>query len=196
MVAGKGARNVIDHWEKSVVKYLILLSPLLLIACNKGPEVSAHNASIEEVAAQAKAALKIEPGLWTSSTELISIEVPGIKDKALAAQITSSMKAAKASDFNHCVTAAEAEKPSSEMFAAKTNGQCKYDDFKMANGKIDATMTCTPQGGTMKMAMNGSYSSTAYDMTMNMVTSNAQMPGGGMSMKAHTKGARTGVCKA
>jgi CCR4-NOT transcriptional regulation complex NOT5 subunit len=182
-------------WEKLAVKYLFVLTPLLLLACNKGPEVNAHNASIEEVAAQAKAALKIEPGLWSSNTEIISIDMPGIKDKALAAQITNSMKNSKATDFSHCVTPAEAEKPSSEMFAGKANGQCKYDDFKMANGRIDATMTCTPQGGTMKMAMNGTYSSTGYDMTMNMTTSNAQMPGGGMSMKAHTKGARTGVCK-
>ncbi|WP_293883774.1 DUF3617 domain-containing protein [Sphingomonas sp.] len=178
------------------MKYFIVLTPLLLLACNKGPSVDVQNASVEDVAAKAKAALKIEPGLWTSNTEILSIEMPGIKDKAIAAQITNSMKGAKNPEFTHCVTAAEAEKPSSEMFASKANGQCKYNNFQMANGRIDATMTCTPQGGVMKMAMNGTYSSTAYDMTMKMVTSNAQMPGGGMSMKAHTKGVRTGVCKA
>lgn len=178
------------------MKYLIVLTPLLLLACNKSPEVSAKNASVEEVAAKAQAALKIEPGLWTSSTEILAVDMPGIANKAMAEQITKSMKSSKAADFSHCVTAAEAAKPSSEMFAGKANGQCKYDNFQMAGGKIDATMTCTPQGGTMKMVMNGTYSSTAYDMTMNMVTSNAQMPGGGMTMKAHTKGARTGACKA
>ncbi|AYJ86832.1 DUF3617 domain-containing protein [Sphingomonas paeninsulae] len=178
------------------MKYLIVLTPLLLLACNKGPEVSAKNASVEEVAAKAKTALKIEPGLWTSNTQILAVEMPGLKDKRMAEQITNSMKTNKATDFTHCVTPAEAEKPSSEMFAGKANGQCKYDNFQMGNGRIDATMTCTPQGGTMKMTMNGTYSSTAYDMTMNMVTSNPQMPGGGMSMKAHTKGARTGVCKA
>jgi hypothetical protein len=178
------------------VKYLIVLTPLLLLACNKNPEVSAHNASVEDVAAKAKSALKIEPGLWTSSTEILAIDMPGIKDKAMANQIADSMKSRKTTDFTHCVTAAEAEKPSSDMFTGNKNSQCKYDDFQMASGKIDATMTCTPDGGTMKMAMNGTYSSTAYDMTMSMTTTNPQMPGGGMSMKAHTKGARTGVCKA
>ncbi|CAN5384258.1 hypothetical protein BH09PSE3_BH09PSE3_18820 [soil metagenome] len=196
MVVHKDGRNVTDYWENPVVKYLIVLTPLLLLACNKGPQVSATNASVEDVAAQAQAAMKIEPGLWTSSSELISIEMPGIKDKRMAETITNSMKANKAADFTHCVTPAETEKPSSEMFAGKANGQCKYDNFQMANGKIDASMTCTPSSGTMKMLMNGTYSSTAYEMTMNMTTTNAQIPGGGVSMTAHTKGARTGACKA
>jgi hypothetical protein len=187
------------------VKYLIVLTPLLLLACNKSPSVSATNASVEDVAAKAQAALKIEPGLWKSSTEILSVDMPGVKDKAMAEQIANSMKSAKATDFSHCVTAAEANKPSSEMFAGKANGQCRYDNFQMANGRIDATMSCTPQNGgpqsgtgpgaTMKMTMNGTYSSTGYDMTMNMATG-AAAPGGGMSIKAHTKGARTGVCKA
>jgi hypothetical protein len=177
------------------MKYLIVLTPLLLLACNNSASVSATNASVEEVAEKAKAALKIEPGLWSSSTQILAVDIPGIKDKAMAEQIANSMKNAKATDFTHCVTAAEAEKPSSQMFAGKANGQCKYDNFQMADGRINANMTCTPEGGTMKMAMNGTYSSTAYDMTMNMITSNAQMPGGGMSMKAHTKGARTAACK-
>lgn len=182
------------------MKYLIVLTPLLLLACNKGPSVSATNASVEEVAAKAKAALKIEPGLWNSSTEILSVDMPGIKNKAMAEQIANSMKNAKATDFSHCVTPAEADKPSSEMFAGKSNGQCRYDNFQMAGGRIDATMSCSPQegtaaGGTMKMTMNGTYSSTGYDMTMNMATG-AEAPGGGMSIKAHTKGARTGACKA
>lgn len=178
------------------MKYLIILAPLVLIACNKSPSVSATNASVEEVAAKAKTALKIEPGLWKSSTEILAVDMPGVKDKAMAEQIAKSMKSAKATDFSHCVTPAEADKPSSEMFAGKATGQCKYENFEMANGRIDATMSCTPTGGTMKMAMNGTYSPTGYDIMMNMTTTNAQMPGGGMSMKAHTKGARTGVCKA
>ena len=178
------------------MKYFIVLAPLLLLACNRNSSVSATNASVEEVAAKAKAALKIEPGLWTSSTQILAVDMPGIKNRAMAEQIANSMKSAKATDFSHCVTAAEADKPSSEMFAGKGNGQCKYDNFQMANGRIDANMTCTPSGGTMKMAMNGTYSPTGYDMTMNMTTSNTQMPGGSMSMKAHTKGARTGACKA
>jgi hypothetical protein len=179
------------------VKYLLVLTPLLLLACNKGPSVSAQNASVEEVAAKAKDALKIAPGLWSSNTEILSVQMPGLKDQRMAELITKSMKTNKGTDFSHCVTPAEAEKPSSEMFAGEANGQCKYDNFQMADGKIDATMTCTPgDGSAMKMAMNGTYSSTAYDMTMDMITSNAKMPGGGMTMKAHSKGMRTGVCKA
>jgi hypothetical protein len=195
MVPRKDARNVCCYKDNPTMKYLIVLTPLLLLACNNSASVSATNASVEEVAEKAKAALKIEPGLWSSSTQILAVDIPGIKDKAMAEQIANSMKNAKATDFTHCVTAAEAEKPSSQMFAGKANGQCKYDNFQMADGRINANMTCTPEGGTMKMAMNGTYSSTAYDMTMNMITSNAQMPGGGMSMKAHTKGARTAACK-
>lgn len=205
MVPCKDARNTRRHREKPVVKYLIVLTPLLLLACNKSPSVSATNESVEEVATKARAALKIEPGLWNSSTEILAVDMPGIKNKAMAEQIANSIRSAKATNFSHCVTPAEAGKPSSEMFAGKANGQCRYDNFQMAGGRIDATMSCTPQsgglqgstaaGGTMKMTMNGTYSSTGYDMTMNMATG-AEAPGGGMSIKAHTKGARTGACKA
>lgn len=179
------------------MKRLILLAPLVLIACNKG-QVSERNASVEQVAAKARGLVKIEPGQWKATTEVVSIDMPGLKDERMLKAITDGMKQSKATNFEHCVTPEEASKPSSEMFAGKNNGNCVYDKFDMGGGRISATMSCNPPDKTskMQMAMAGTYSPTAYDMTMDMKMTNAAMPGGGMTMKAHTKGARTGVCKA
>ncbi len=177
---------------------LIVLAPLALIACNSGPEVSERNASVEQVAAKAQSVMKIEPGMWTATTQVTAIDMPGMDDKRILKGITDQMNANKANSFTHCVTPEEANKPSSEMFAGKDKGQCTYDKFDMGNGRISAAMTCKPKAGeaTMKMAMDGTYSTTAYDMTMDMNVANAAMPGGGMTMKAQTKGARTGACTA
>lgn len=180
------------------MKHAIILAPLMLMACNSGPEVSARNASVEEVAAKAQGVMRMEPGLWTTTTDVQAIEMPGMDDPRIMKGITGQLKESQAKPTTHCVTAEEAARPSAEMFAGKTNGECRYDKFDMGGGRLDAAMTCSPKGqpGAMKMTMNGSYSATAYDLAMNMKVSNPAMPGGGMTMKATTKGARTGACTA
>ena len=177
---------------------LIMTAGLLpLAACDSG-SVSARNASVAEVAAKAQGLAQIEPGLWTTTTDVRAIEIPGMDEPRIMEGVTAQLKKRHAIASTHCVTPEEASRPPSEMFAGKNSGECRYDKFDMGGGRLNAAMTCSPQGqpGKMTMTMAGSYSSTSYDLAMEMKVSNPAIPGGGMTMKSRTKGARTGACDA
>ncbi len=177
---------------------LFLLAPIVLAACSTQPTVKAENASVAEVADAAREAISLQPGQWSTTVDVTELKFPGVDDPRVADAMGGMMKKAQAEAHSYCVTPEQAAKPSAELFAGKANGDCRYDTFTMAGGRIDAAMTCTGAGtpGSMTMTTSGTYSSTAYDVAMNMKVANPAMPGGAMTMKARTKGARTGDCKA
>jgi Protein of unknown function (DUF3617) len=178
---------------------LLAALPLAALAgCNSGTSVSATNASVAEVAEKAKQAIKLEAGEWSSKTEVLELDMPGMKDPRMAEAMKSAMKQSASQTVTYCVTPEEAANPSAKMFGGKDNGECRFDNFVMAGGKMDSKMTCKPKtgNGSMTMVMNGTYAPTKYDATVSMSISGGPMPGGGaMTMKAKTVATRTGVCK-
>lgn len=168
---------------------------MLLAGCHSGPTIKAENASVAEVAEKAKA-IRFEPGEWSNKTEVLAFDFPGAKDPRVAAMIGDAMKKAQSRAFNHCLTPEEAAKPNAGMFQRDAAKDCRYEKFEMADGRISGTLVCKPpSGGDMHMSMDGSYSATGYDMTVDMKMAGGPMPGEGMTMKAHTKGERIGECK-
>ena len=179
---------------------LVLLAPAILLAgCNKGVEMK--NASVEQVAEAAKDAKFIDPGQWTSTTEIVSVDLAGLPPamKAQGDAMSKSMVGRKQTNEN-CVTEEEAKKPAAGLFAGGDKGNCTYDNFKMAGGKLDATMTCkgrAPAGGTMHMTMAGDYAGDNYAVNVEMkMEGGAGTPGSGMTIKARNSGKRIGACKA
>ena len=180
------------------MKRLAFLVPIALCACNSQPSVTATNASTAEVAAKAAAMVRVEPGNWKTSVKMIDIQMPGIKDPRVAESMKEAMKSHgnAAREFNYCVTPEQAAKPNAEMFVGNDSGDCLYDRFSMADGKIASKMTCRRGGGTMTMTMNGTYSLTAYTMTADMVGIGPDGSGteGSVNMKLETTAMRTGQC--
>lgn len=179
---------------------LILLAPAVLLAgCNKGVEMK--NASVEQVAEAAKDAKFIDPGQWTSTTEIVSVSIDGLPaaQKQMGDAMSKQMVGRKQTAQN-CVTEEEAKKPAAGLFAGGDTSACTYDNFKMAGGKLDATMTCKGKGagaGTMHMTMAGDYAGDNYNVNVEMKTEGgAGMPGSGMTIKARNNGKRVGECKA
>jgi hypothetical protein len=173
------------------MKRLFLYAPFVLAACGSQPAVKAENASVAEVAAKAQTALRLSPGEWKGTTEIVTMEMPGMPAGALNQAKTKT-------DYTSCLTQAQIEKPPAEMFGGKANGECRYEHFTMAGGKIDALMICTPKGsGEMRMTMTGDYDSEKYNVTNDMVMKMPSNAGGHtMTIKARTSGARVGACKA
>ncbi|QNA83422.1 DUF3617 domain-containing protein [Sphingomonas sp. So64.6b] len=168
-----------------------LIAALALAGCGKGEkQVSAENASLESVASQAKDAIKLEPGQWEMTFEIGKMEIPGMPAGA------PQMKQA-AQTSSTCITPEQAAKPAGDMFAGKGAGDCKFDSFNMAGGKLDAVMSCKLPNmpGQSKTTMAGTYSPTAFS---NEITSSVSgMPGGQtMTMQAKSSGRRTGECVA
>ena len=165
-----------------------------LTACgSKSEPESGGNMTAAEVADELSD-MKIEPGQWEATNEILAVGAPGVPAEALAS--LKSMIGQK-STVSNCITPEQAAKPSANFLAAQQNQNCTYQDWKMDGGKMTGTMTC--EGGAMPgkvvMKMAGDYGPTAYNLDMNMNTSG--LPGGmTMNIKAKTTGRRVGECTA
>lgn len=177
---------------------MILLAPAVLLAgCNKGVEL--ENASVEDVAKATKDAHFIKPGEWTTTTEIVSVALPGLPEQSRQmGEAMSKTMVGRKNSFASCVTEAEAKKPAAGLFAGGDSGNCTYDKFTMSGGKLNALMSCKQPGGkgAMTMAMDGDYGDESYNVNVEMKMTGGQgMMGSGMTMKARNSGKRTGECK-
>jgi hypothetical protein len=167
---------------------IILLG--LAAACSNEPEIKLKNASVEQVAT---GEMRFEPGQWRVETQMVDVVAEGMPP-----QVAQQMKASMGSLSSNvqCLTPEQASRPSSEMFAGKQNGQCKYDTFELSGGKLKATMSCpNASGAKMAMTMDGSYTKTSYAVDSAMRI-DSPTPGQSMTVKIKSTGTRTGECAA
>ncbi len=170
----------------------LIAAALPLAACSSDPQVSAENASAEQVAQKLEAAGGsnnfVNPGLWRSTVTVDEMTIPGMPPE-VAAQMKSTQGRAQVSE--QCLTPAQAKRPKEDFFGGKEN--CRYERFAMGNGKIDAVMNCSEDGATQKMTMTGTYSGDAYQMQMAMRAAGAG-ESAAMGMKMRIDAKRIGEC--
>ena len=182
-----------------MTRAIILLPLILLAACDSGPQVSATNASVAEVAAKVEAARLdsdfIRSGKWLTKANIDELTVPGMPAE-LAAQMKQRGRDMKGTES--CMTEADVRKPGPDFFTG--NKSCRYDHFTMGDGKIDGRMRCTAGGGTQVSTMTGTYGPDVYRMAMTTAMENPSgSPAGGMdglTMKLSVEGKRIGDCDA
>ena len=65
---------------------------VLLAGCNKAGNVDLKHASVDDVVKATVTSKTINPGQWSVSTEVISVDMPGLpeKQKAMMATMTTS----------------------------------------------------------------------------------------------------------
>lgn len=172
---------------------------LPLSACNRGPSVSATNATPAEVQEKVAAAtgnsggVMIQPGRWEGTMTMHDLDFPNMP-AAAKEQMKARLGAGR--NFVSCVTP-EDVKEQKAFFTGddSKNPSCKYDHFTLAGGTIDAAMSCNrPDQGKTAMTMNGTYSPDGYHMDM---TSKSQGGGpmGPMTMKMSIEAKRVGACR-
>lgn len=175
------------------MRYLGLIGLVLLAGCNKG-------AAPGETASKAAggAEVQFQPGQWSTTTEIVSMDMPGapagVKDAMLSAAKTAGSKT-----MGYCLTPEQAKKPSSAMFTGPQQIGCTYNRFSMAGGRIDMAMSCKPpqaSGMTVAMTMTGPMTPASYELATDQKITSPQLPSGTMTMKAKTIGKRVGDCKA
>jgi hypothetical protein len=170
------------------MKQFLLASTILLTLAACGKSEEGRKQSAQEVAAE-MAALKMEPGQWEATNEILSATAPGLPEQALKQMVGQK------TNVRNCVTPEQAAKPSANFLAAQKNSNCTYQDFSMENGRMTGTMICSggQVPGQMEMKMAGEYSARSYSMNMDMNAKN--MPGGmTMAVKARTTGRKIGEC--
>lgn len=168
-------------------RFICIAALLMLAGCEREQQPGPASMSEEEVAAQL-AKVKVEPGQWEATTEIVSAK------GALPAEALEQMAGRRTSASN-CITPEQAARPSAKFLAAQQDSDCTYQDFQMEGGKISGRMSCSggQMLGEMVTVMNGDYGPESYDMTMQMETPG--LPGGDkIEITARTQGRRVGEC--
>ncbi|MES2120321.1 MAG: DUF3617 domain-containing protein [Pseudomonadota bacterium] len=176
---------------------LLIACILPLAACKQQAEVKAKDASVAEVTEKVRQAgadqSMVRPGLWQSKVTIDSLEVPGMPPE-MSQRMKAMMAERQPHDSQTCLTPEDVKRPKEDFFAGKNN-ECRYDNFTMGGGKIDAAMRCGKGSAMQTMQMAGTYSPDAYQMQMS--TTGAGKDGqAGMAMKMRVEARRIGECKA
>jgi hypothetical protein len=171
---------------RSIVIAAPLLAVLALTACKDQPKTA------DQVKQEMAQMPKPKPGLYRSTSKLISFEVPGMPQQQQD-QFKQIFSQQTGRDF--CLTKAEAAKGYEEMTKKLAEGKCTYDKFEASGSSLDAKMSCET-GKDMKatVAMKGTMSTESSQMTMTVEQSSPQLPGKSMKITAEVASTRVGDC--
>lgn len=176
------------------------LVPLALLvaltACGQEePEIEATNASVEDVARQVREASAdeqfIRPGKWVSQVRFEEMTAPGVPEN-VAREMNQMLQ--QSQTFESCLTEEQAKRPREDFFTG-SDSQCRYENFTMGDGRIDATMRCSQGDATQVTQMTGSYAPDSYQLQMaSTVEGVAGASAGDMSLKMRIDAKRVGEC--
>lgn len=170
---------------------LPLAAAVLLAACDSGSD---EPKSVQQVKAEMADMTKPRPGLYRSTSKIVSFEVPGMP--AAQAEKMKQMFSTTQQGNEFCLTQQEADKGFEEMTKKLAEGNCTYDRFNADGGKLDAKLTCVT-GEKMKASieMKGTMGAEGSQMTMSVNQSPPGMPAGGaVKMVAEVASKRVGDC--
>lgn len=170
---------------------LALAAATLLAGCSGGGgEADGKGAvSVKDAAKEAATAMpQPEPGLYKTTVTMTGLDIPGLPEdmKGHGAGMTTTTEA--------CLTADAVRKGYGEMVKQGQNGDCTFEKFDAAGGKIDAVMVCKAAGTEKRMAITGTTSKTGAELTAS-VAMDFEGAGSG-TMNFTTTHERIGDCPA
>jgi hypothetical protein len=165
------------HWIAAV-------PAALLAACGGGD--SGGNAAKGGGEAKIEA-VAFQPGQWETTVQVTRMNIPNMPQGA-------SPPTPPPTTVRSCLTAEQARQPNANFLTGSgESGGCTSDNFSMAAGRISGTIQCNSQGTQMRATLDGRYSPTTYEMTMQSET---QAQGMNMQMEARINARRIGDCPA
>jgi len=129
---------------------------------------------------------QLQPGQWEMTIEIVSMSAPNMPP----GMAPSRMPPRTASI---CITPEQAANPNAGVLSGNSNQPgCNTENYSVAGGRIQGTVTCDIQGARTRNVMNGQFTPTSYDMTMQ-----AEAVVGGMTTNSETRitARRTGDCR-
>lgn len=160
----------------------LILAAFCLAVAACGQPREARNMTDEEVAGQLQA-MRIEPGLWELSSEVTDVSAPDLPHEVRQGMIGPRSRT------RHCITPAQAERPSANFLAGRAESECSYRDFRVGDGRIEGAMNCPDATARMR----GSYGPAGYDMRMEMTS--PMSDGATMELVVRSRGRRIGECQ-
>jgi Tfp pilus assembly protein PilX len=173
-----------------IVTSLACLTLVAVAGCKQQPSVKMTNATLDQVANQQAATVKMKPGEWEITAETLDMKMTGapagMPPMPQQTKVTTKI----------CLTQDQVDKPTA-MFGQgmeQFKKSCVYDNFEMKGGKVNATMHCDlPQGQKVTATTHGTFSDTS--MSTESESKVSGMPNGmGVSTKMKMTGNRVGEC--
>lgn len=161
-----------------MARRLLLAAAALAGGCGGA---GADNMTDAEVAAEL-AGMRIEPGLWQVSSEVVDVRAPDLPHEVRQRMIGPRRR------MRHCITPEQAARPDANFLAARPGSACVYRDFRVRGGRLSGRMTCPEASASMR----GSYGPRAYDLRMEMESPMAN--GATMTLELRSRGRRIGDC--
>lgn len=174
---------------------LVCGAALLLSGCGKNDKAASGPMTAEQVASKMNE-VKLEPGEWEATQEIVDVQMTGLPKDAPASAMQQMV--GQKNTVKHCITPEQAAKPGADFLAAQKDAKCTYANMDMTGGTINGAMTCSAPGNpkaVMKMTLKGTYQPASYAMAMEMQSEGMQQ-GMGMTMKIKSQGKRIGDCPA
>jgi hypothetical protein len=167
------------------MRSLVLLPLLILAACSDGADPNTD----AKAKAEAAKNLKLAAGQWEMVAEVTKLTKQD--DGTPAINTPEGTK----TTGNHCVAQADvdAKQPSPTLLAGEDYKDCKYDNFYMSAGTLNAQMTCRRDGlnGEVRMTVDGSYTADTIEANQSLST---YLPGSGdVNIQSKLTGRRTGA---
>lgn len=160
----------------------------LLAGCSGGGNADADGngeVSMKEAAKKAEG-LRPQAGQYKAVITMTGIDIPGMPPEM------AGHGGGMTTNTEYCLTQAEVDKGYQEMMKRGQNGECTYESFNLAGGKLDAVILCKTGEGDARMTMNGTVTPTTFDFTATMAMKFADAPEGTMTFTA--KHERLGDC--
>lgn len=173
------------------------LLALVLAACS-GDNSKADPQTEAEVRAELASAERMQPGEYASNVEIARFEVPGMPEEQQT-MIRGLMTGAAQVQRSYCLTEAQAERGSEDMFRelAQGDSNCRFEDFNVDGQNVSGRMICGGQGGAnATMNLTGTMAGTSSTMTMVMEITDPSLPEGRAEMEMRATSRRTGDCTA
>lgn len=163
---------------------------LLLAGCGAaGPDDA-------EVLAEADRLAEPLPGLYRSTTSFDGYELPGAAPRE-AEIVRQRMASVSPQVREFCLTPKEAEGGFRDMLQAMQEGDCAFQRFEARDGRLDARMRCTGQGGVVSLvSMAGEADPIRSKLALDIEQSDEAIPGGRARMALSVTSERIGDCLA
>jgi len=174
--------------KRSIIAASAAAVALSLAGCSDGNADADGNGKVstKDVVQKAQAEMvKPQPGLYKTTVTMTGMDFPGMPAGHGSGQTITT---------EDCLTQQEVEKGFEELVKQGQDGECSYERFNLAGGKIDAVMVCKAEGGATRMEMSGTTTSTSADLAATMAM---DLEGSGKgTMKFTAKHERIGDCPA
>lgn len=154
---------------------------------NAAGNSAAGNESGGEAGESGAASVSLLPGEWETTVQVTRMSVANMPQGV-------NPPTPPPTTVRSCITPEQAARPNANFLTGSgETGGCTYQDFSMAGGRMQGTITCTAQDTTMRSTFNGQFTPASYEMTTQVET---QAGGMTMNMETRTTARRVGDCPA